>query len=397
MDFNNVNFTELFNPKGATQPETRSTNEFKPDPRDKKCQTGVYTATIRFVVNPANPMKSIMTKYTAWVVNPVTQRGMYVDDPRSGGASESPVNKLYWQLINTKRANLEQLAKQCLSTKVNHASIVQIVSDAQHPENVGKFMIWRYGKKVYDKLVNEQNPPLDTMPAYNPFDPINGRYFIIQAVMQGGFVNYDQCQFTPYVGKNGETSGVWFVNAAGAREICTDKSDKQVFYNYLVANAPDLSEYDYHDWTAAQQAHVDETLKVIATYASTGSYGQNVAAASPSSINPSIGQPSSIPGFSQPTQTVQPQPAAMPGFTAPAPAPTMGAMQTPQMPNITMPNIGQVNPASAPAMATPQMPQMGGITGIELPDVASPLPNIDPVSAPASPQFGDLSSVLGSL
>lgn len=389
MDFNNVNFTDLFNPKGATLQETRTSNEFKPDPRDKKCQTGVYTATIRFVVNPANPMKSIMTKYTAWVVNPVTQRGMYVDDPRSGGAAESPVNKLYWQLINTKRANLEQMAKQCLSTKVNHASIVQIVSDAQHPENVGKFMIWRYGKKVYDKLVNEQNPPVDTMPAHNPFDPIHGRYFIIQAVMQGGFVNYDQCQFTDYRGKNGETSGVWFVNATGAREICTDLSDKQVFYNYLVANTPDLSEYDYHEWTAAQQTHVNETLNVIATYASTGSYGQNVAAASPSSIpNPStVAQPTmGIPGFAQPAPA---QTTVTPGFSAPAPT----TIPSPQMPNTAMPQMNQ----SAPTMAVPQMPQMGGITGIELPDVASPLPNIDPVGGPTAPQFGDLSAVLGSL
>jgi len=58
-----TDFNDLFNPKGPAPREQKTTNEFKPDP--KKAKGGIYQAIIRFVVNPANPSKNIMSKLTA--------------------------------------------------------------------------------------------------------------------------------------------------------------------------------------------------------------------------------------------------------------------------------------------------------------------------------------------
>lgn len=378
----------LLNPK-LDQPAAKggmSTNEYRPSPKDGK--NGVYDAIIRFVPWIGNPSKSIMQKLQAWVKNPVTKNGMYVDDPRSGGQSESPVNQMYWSLINTNNAKFEELAKECLSTRNVYASLVQIINDAQHPELNNKILVFKFGKKIYEKLMAEQTPPIAGMVARNPFDPIHGRFFALKVVYQSNFNNYDQSSFFDYTGQAGDTSGIRYQNAAGQWEVLTDSSDKQYFAEWLAKTSPDLAPYDFQPWSAAVQQHVDETLRIIGNCVQTGTlpsgpaFGQAISAASSSAPQGiqfgGFGQQQPTPGIQfggsqsqQPAQSAQPvQPQVNSGISAPQ----FGA-----------PAQGGVNPA-APT-----------VTGIELPDVASALPHVEPINGANAPIFGDLSSVLANM
>ena len=118
---NTVN--DLFNPIGAVVTTPRNTDLYKVSFKDGK--NGVYNSVIRFIPFYLNPSKNIMQKYTSWVKNPITQKGMYVDDPRAVG-QPSPVVELFFELKKTGIAAYQDYGKNYLSSKLNYASLVQV-------------------------------------------------------------------------------------------------------------------------------------------------------------------------------------------------------------------------------------------------------------------------------
>ena len=125
----------------------------------KNGKNGVYNSIIRFIPNPKDPTKSIYKKYVAWVKNPITNVGMYVDN-YSSSTKRSPITDMYFKMTNTKVKAFEDMAKACLSSKVQYASFVQILADENHPELVGQIKVFIYGQKIYDKLHFEALPLL---------------------------------------------------------------------------------------------------------------------------------------------------------------------------------------------------------------------------------------------
>ena len=92
---------DLFSPIGVKKEEKQNTEQYKVSFKDGK--NGVYRSVIRFIPNYADPSRCTMIKSVYWVKNPITQKGMYVDDPRSVG-QHSPVAEMYSNLYNTKIA-----------------------------------------------------------------------------------------------------------------------------------------------------------------------------------------------------------------------------------------------------------------------------------------------------
>jgi len=365
------NFSELFNPNVQTKVSIgKERNKFEYHPDAKSAPNQNYNSVIRFVPFATNPQRSIVDKLQAYVINPISNIGLYVDDPRSGNSNaESPVNKMYWTLINTKQKSCEDLAKKCLSTKLIYASLIQVLNDPLHPDLNGKILVFRYGKKVYDKIMLEMNPTVPGVMPRNPFDPINGRAFSINVCVQSGFNNYDNCNFIDF-----NEPAMWWVPAGSPNYKKLDANDdKQAFVEFLKANSPDLSVYEYQPWTKEIQEHVDATLMAVGNFLKTGgSFGTSVTQ------------------FTGGAQGVQAAPV-MPNF-GPAAAPA-----APQ-PNIGgIPGFAPAAPA-APAQAAPAAPAQPAaptITGIEIPQVN--LPNVESVNQPGAPTFGNLSDVLANL
>jgi len=80
----NENLNDLFNPEiDLGNAATANLDDYKPTA--DKGKGGVYQAVIRFVPWYENPKKSIIEKWVAWLVDPVTERGRYVDCPSSVG------------------------------------------------------------------------------------------------------------------------------------------------------------------------------------------------------------------------------------------------------------------------------------------------------------------------
>ena len=391
MSSNTIN--DLFNPVGAVEPESKiNTDVYKVSYKDG--QNEVYSAVVRFVPFYANPAKNIMRKYTSWVKNPITQKGMYVDDPREVG-QPSPVVDLFFELKNTKIATYEDYAKNYLSSKLNCSALVQIINDPQHPNLNGQIKVFTFGKTIWDKIHMEQFPTIPGQTGINPFDPFRGRLFSIYCTNKSGFNNFDNSQFFDNRDANGNLlpSGIWYTNPeTGQMECAQDGMNRQYLVDYLTKNSPDLSKYDFQPWTQEQTQHVNETCSIIRGFMSTGrleSPNTNTQQAAMNVLQQPTNQPVVFPGATnQPSVTPTPSPvpvSPMGGFASPtpqvntpqAPQPTAGGFvptQAPQQPvgmtTVAPPQVTpQVNPQPTPQSVQPT----SAVAGMNMDDILSQL------------------------
>lgn len=344
-------FQDIFNPVGAKSTAARTNSEiYKVSFKDGK--NGVYKSVIRFVPFVANSEKCIMEKQTAWVKNPVTNQGMYVDDPRTLGQF-SPIADMFFKLYNTKKDDYVKLAKECLSTRTQYASIVQIIKDEQHPELEGQLKVFVYGQTIWNKLNKEQYPDLDPLgnpvQGINPFHPITGRYFVISCKEKSGFNNFDDSYFA--TSPNG--TSMCIPGATGAMEPVTAQTNPETIINYLSTKGPDLFKYDYQPWSDDQTKFVNEVIDAINNFINTGTFRSNMQTLNAGGIGMPVASPV-FPGVGMQAQS-QMQPVGIPAQQAP----------TSGMPlNMGGFTIGQVADSNIPDPV-----QTAGISGMTFPEM----------------------------
>lgn len=382
-----TNFNDLFNPGGINAPVVRNSDEYKVSYKDGK--GGIYESVVRFVPYVNDPAKSLMAKQVSWVKNPVDQKGMYVDDPRTIG-EYSPIIDMFFKFRNSGNAQMQEFGKQYLSTKLQYAALVQIIKDDNHPELVGQIKVFKFGKKVWDKLYNEEHPAMGT--GHNPFHPIEGRYFYIKCVSSAGFNNFDQSVFIDNNVNGQNMTGFYFADPANGGQLTpvTVNSNQQAVADYLAANSPDLGKYDYHAWTQEQQKHVDETLALMANYLNGGANPQTsmqtVASTNKSAQPFAVNNTPVFPGVT-PTPVPQMTPVA----------PQVQQVQQTQKQSVPTPDISGLSIGSTTLGGTTNSaPQAAPIiSGIDIPQVESP--NVGVSQMPSIGIGGNIDDVIAQI
>lgn len=79
--------------------------------------------------------------------------------------------------------------------KLHYISNVYVISDPSNPENEGKVKLFKYGKKIFDKLNEAMNPQFADETPINPFHMWNGANFKLKMRKVDGFRNYDKSEF----------------------------------------------------------------------------------------------------------------------------------------------------------------------------------------------------------
>ena len=354
MSVNNLD--DFFNAKPVVvEPQQTQITEFRPN--HKKGQNGVYKAVVRFLPNPVDPAnKSIISKNTVYLTNPVSKVGKTIDCPSTVGEPD-PLQNTFFALRNAQNPVLQENSKQ-FSRKQQYASIVQVLQCESEPALVGKILVWRYGMKIHEKLQAEMNPPMGS--PRNPFNLFTGRPFSVQVKEVGGFPNYDGCGFFDL---DINQSGMRIItnNAQGQPQTYVVTEDtiktpegKQMVFNYLKENAPDMSKYEYHPWDAETTQFVNECITIY-------SDPQKTIQAMSTTTVPGMTQVGQAPMQAQAAAAVMPQMPQMPQvapqmpqtFTAPS---AQMPIEIPQM-NQAMPTMGpSLNPQVGQVQQTVELP-----------------------------------------
>ena len=119
--------------------------------------------------------------------------GWYIENSLTTLQKKDPVSEYNTELWNSGvEANKDVARKQKRILK--YYSNVLVVSDPKHPENEGKVFLYRFGKKIFDKISEVMNPQFDDESPMNPFDFWEGANFNLKVRKVDGFWNYDKSE-----------------------------------------------------------------------------------------------------------------------------------------------------------------------------------------------------------
>jgi len=90
-------------------------------------------------------------------------------------------------------ANKEIARKQ--KRKLSYVANILVISDPSNPENDGQVKLFKFGKKIFDKISEAMNPEFEDEKAINPFDMWAGANFKLKIRNVEGYRNYDKSEF----------------------------------------------------------------------------------------------------------------------------------------------------------------------------------------------------------
>jgi hypothetical protein len=107
---------------------------------------------------------------------------------------KDPVSEYNSSLWNSGVESDKEIARK-QKRKLQYYSNIYIVSDSKNPHNEGKVFLFRYGKKIFDKLMAAMQPEFEDESPINPFDFWKGANFKLKIRKVDGYWNYDKSEF----------------------------------------------------------------------------------------------------------------------------------------------------------------------------------------------------------
>ena len=108
------------------------------------------------------------------------------------------------------KENQDSVRKQ--KRKLSFISNIYVVKDPSNPENEGRVFLFKYGKKIFDKLNAAMNPEFEDEDSVNPFDFWTGANFKLKIRKVEGYQNYDKSEFDkpePLLSDDDELEAIW--------------------------------------------------------------------------------------------------------------------------------------------------------------------------------------------
>jgi hypothetical protein len=154
-------------------------------------KTGVGSAIIRFLPAPEGEELPWVKMYShAFQGN----GGWYIENSLTTIGQKDPVSEHNRELWNSgSDKDKETVRKQ--KRKLSYYSNIYVIKDPAHPENEGKVFLFKFGKKIFDKILNAMQPEFEDEEPINPFDFWGGANFRLKIRKVEGYWNYDKSEF----------------------------------------------------------------------------------------------------------------------------------------------------------------------------------------------------------
>ena len=123
----------------------------------------------------------------------------YIENSLTSIGQQDPVSEANTILWNTGREEDKAIARD-RKRRLHYMSNIMIISDSANPENEGKVFLFKYGKKIFDKVMDVMQPQFQDETPINPFDFWEGANFKLKIQQVAGYRNNDKSEFgTPSV------------------------------------------------------------------------------------------------------------------------------------------------------------------------------------------------------
>ena len=118
----------------------------------------------------------------------------YIENSLTTVGQNDPVSEYNSKLWNSGVESDKEIARK-QKRKLQYYSNVYVVEDPANPQNEGKVFLYRYGKKIFDKIMEAMQPAFQDESPVNPFDFWEGANFKLKLRKVDGYWNYDKSEF----------------------------------------------------------------------------------------------------------------------------------------------------------------------------------------------------------
>ena len=118
----------------------------------------------------------------------------YIENSLTTLGQKDPVSEHNTRLWNSGVESDKEIARK-QKRKLQYYSNIYVVSDTKNPANEGKVFLYRFGKKIFDKLMEAMQPAFEDETPLNPFDFWTGANFKLKIRKVDGYWNYDKSEF----------------------------------------------------------------------------------------------------------------------------------------------------------------------------------------------------------
>tara|TARA_R100000908_G_C3749880_1_gene144569 strand:+ start:1405 stop:2298 length:894 start_codon:yes stop_codon:yes gene_type:complete len=191
-------------------------------------KAGNGQAVIRFLPPPTGEDLPWARVWHHAFQSPTTGK-WYIENSLTTLNKPDPVSELNTELWHTGREKDKDTAR-AQKRKLSYISNIYIVKDPANPQNEGKAFLYKFGKKIFDKIKDVMQPEFDDEDPINPFDFWKGANFKLKIRNVEGYRNYDKSDFSdvsPLSDDDEKLENIW----AGEYSL-VEFTDPKNFKNY---------------------------------------------------------------------------------------------------------------------------------------------------------------------
>lgn len=118
----------------------------------------------------------------------------YIEKSLTTLGEKDPVSEYNSQLWNSGIESQKEVARK-QKRKLNFVANILVIRDPGNPANEGHVFLFKFGKKIFDKVNDQMYPQFEDQDKVNPFDFWEGANFRLRVRKDGQFPNYDKSEF----------------------------------------------------------------------------------------------------------------------------------------------------------------------------------------------------------
>ena len=150
-------------------------------------------AVIRFLPAPNGEDLPFVKLYSHAFQGP---GGWYIENSLTTMNQKDPVSELNSELWNNGTDAGKEVARK-QKRKLTYVANIYVVKDPANPSNEGRVFLYKFGKKIFDKITAAMQPEFEDETPIDPFDFWQGANFKLKAKNVAGYRNYDSSEFAP--------------------------------------------------------------------------------------------------------------------------------------------------------------------------------------------------------
>jgi hypothetical protein len=154
-------------------------------------KSGNGYAVIRFLPAPDGEDLPFVKLYSHAFQGP---GGWFIENSLTTLNQKDPVSELNSELWNNGTDAGKEIARK-QKRKLTYVSNIYVVKDPANPSNEGRVFLYKFGKKIFDKITAAMQPEFEDETPIDPFDFWQGANFKLKAKNVAGYRNYDSSEF----------------------------------------------------------------------------------------------------------------------------------------------------------------------------------------------------------